>query len=330
MGLLVATLYQSSLTMRLSTLSGILFIATFLISCEKSVDESFLEKDSARATRASAKSKLSYGSKELFMEASNGATIITPVNKPKREGTFKAIPEGLALDPVTGAINVNESVSGMKYKVFYVSNNGRLIDSTPVVISGIDYEDAILTINNSVFLNTNDILSPVYNGDKSLKLPRKLITAASDNVFDETDLNNDGKEDLAGAIQETLVVNKKTGAINLKASIRSGLFGSSSPSNGATKDITLYYRLNDKSNKALNKITLRVYYFKTQTDIPVSLTKILNDRKKISGRVSVDAPVGSTSQLTEEDEGIDGGLDDLDSFGKKIRPPLIVIIGSGS
>ncbi len=328
MGLLVATIYQSSLTMRILTLSGILFIATFLISCEKSVDESFLEKDSARSTRASAKSKLSYGSKELFMEASNGATIKTPVNKPKREGTFKAIPEGLALDPVTGAINVNESVSGMKYKVFYVSNNGRLIDSTPVVISGIDYEDAIVTVKNSVFLNTNDILSPVYNGDKSLKLPRKLITAASDNVFDETDLNNDGKEDLAGAIQETLIVNKKTGAINLKASIRGGLFGSSSPSNGATKDITLYYRLNDKSNKALNKITLRVYYFKTQSDIPVSLTKILNDRKKISGRVSVDAPESSTSMLTEGDEGTGGPLDDLDSFGKKIRPPMIVIIGS--
>lgn len=314
--------------MRFSYLSGTLFIATFLFSCQKSVDQPFLEKDIARTTRASAKSKLSYGSKELYMAASGNATIVLPVNKPKQDGSFKAIPDGLSLDMATGAINVNESLSGMKYKVYYVTNNGRLIDSTPIVISGIDYEDGITNLSNSVFTNTNYILSPIYNGNKSLKLPRKLITSASDNVFDETDLNNDGKEDIAGAIQETLVVNKKTGAINLKASFRAGLFGSASPSNGATKDINLYYRLNDNSKKVLNKISVRVYYFKTRSDIPASLIKILDDRKRMDERVIADNPIETTSMLTELDPTTGGILDDLSNFAGKRRPPLIVIIGS--
>jgi hypothetical protein len=261
------------------------------------------------------------------MEASDAATIVVPVNKPKREGTFKAIPEGLSLDPVTGAINVNESLSGMRYKVYYVAKNGRLVDSTPVVISGIDYEDAILTMSNGILPNSKDILSPIYNGDKSLKLPRKLITSASDNVFNETDLNNDGKEDLAGAVQETLVVNKKTGAINLKASIRAGLFGSASPSNGSTKDVDLYYRINDKSKKKLNKISLRLYYFNTKEDVPASLLRILEERKRTQSRVIADAPLSSTSMLTEGDEDAGGLFDDLDAAGKKMRPPMLIIIG---
>jgi hypothetical protein len=314
--------------MRISSLSGILFIAIFLISCEKSVDQPFLEKDSARETRASAKSKLSYGSRELYMESSTSATVVSPVIKPNREGTFKSIPEGLALNPITGAINVNESLSGMTYKVFYVSTNGMLIDSTPVVISGIDYEDAILTINNNLFINKADILSPIYNSDKSLKLPRKFVTTESDNIFDETDLNNDGKEDIAGVVQETLLLNKKTGEINLKASIRAGMFGSSKPSNGETKDFTIYYRMNDNSKRALNKISLRVYYFRTKADIPESLIKIMNDRKKISQRVMAGVPTSSTSMLTEGDVMTGDIIDDTADFAAKMRPPMIIIIGS--
>jgi hypothetical protein len=231
----------------------------------------------------------------------------------------------LSLDSVNGRIDINNSLSGLRYKVYFVSSQGRLLDSTSLVISGIDYADSFYVLNRTP--NAYDTAFPIYNANRQLALPCSDDDDDNDDdlcIFDETDLNGDGDDDIDGVNQEKLLVDKKTGIIDVEASFQAGIFGSSNPANGTSKDFNFYYRLNDASQRALNQISVRVIYYRTLADVPLSLIRQLNERKIVDHRAST---MLTFRRLTSR--SIEEALFyiNFSTYLKPRRPPIIVIIG---
>lgn len=300
--------------MRLGLFLTAIFFSAALISCEKAIEEPQMQKNSARTLKNSAINSLSYGDNILFLQRNPKKNSVAPINVPAVDGYFRAIPNGLSIDRATGAINLSNSLTGLAFKVFYISNAGKLVDSTRVIISGIDYEDGIYE------LGKKNIANPFYNANNALTLD------AEEAVFDETDIDEDGIPDIAGLNARGLKIDKKTGAIDLAASVSGGLFGTASPANGASREYPVFYRIKDGSNKSLNKIDVKVYYYKTRADIPESMLELLQKRRAIDLRVNKMPAPGFTSDPLSTDTTTDP-LGDLDAYGAPRRPPLIIIIG---
>lgn len=255
--------------------------------------------------------KLAYADTLFFNHQLATDKFAAVVSQPAGTTVFKSIPGGLVIDSVTGRINISKSESGIRYKVFAVNQQGLAIDSVKLVISGIDYADGIYNLD--VTPVAYDTAFPIYNATPGLALPCDDDDDDEQDlcVFDETDLDGDGNDDINGVIQDKLLVDIKRGTIDLEASFRAGLFGSSNPANGSLKNFTMYYRLGDASNKALQKIQLQVYYFRTSADIPQTLLNELNNRRNQSTQVN-----GRFTRTAE-----------FETYLKPKRPPILIIVG---
>lgn len=268
--------------------------------------------------------RLSYGDSIFYLSGNITSDWADPVTKPGLSGYFKAIPAGLDIDSLNGRINFAQSETGLRYKIYYVSTAGNRIDSTKIVLSGIDYRDSIYEIRATPL--AYDTAFPVYNA----RLENPLPCPDDDDddgpgddddnlcVFDETDLDNDGDDDIDGVIQEKLLIDIKRGFIDMEASYEAGIFGSN-PVSGLSKDFTIYYRLRDASNMALNKITVRVYHFRTRQEIPQELLDEIAIRKGLTAQVN---SRGRFSPLQN------GSLVGRDFFfeSRPKRPPVIIIV----
>lgn len=206
-------------------------------------------------------------------------------------GKYYGFPEGIEIDEVTGAINVNKSESGLRYRITHVSPSGDST-STLIIISGINFEDKFY------HLSTGDsIADPIYNASINRILP------VDGSIFDEGDIANSG-----GCSIKT-----DNAKINLAQTVRNGVFGRK-PKNDERRDFEILYRLNDDSHKALNKLKVRVYYYETIDDVAPDLLETLQDRK--------DAGVFIQSKVTAPA---------VMSINKNIavpRPPCIIIIAN--
>jgi hypothetical protein len=190
----------------------------------------------------------SYGDSILFVRgASRSAYLFRPVNS-LRNGTFVSWPKGLAIDPVTGQIDVLESEPGARYNVGFVDGTTGDTAYRQVILAGITYPDGIYDVGSS-----HASLQPYFNADAS-------APGMASSIFDENGM--------AGS--RNLVVDNQTGAIDLKASVEQGLFGDQ-PRNGDSREIAVYYRLNDQSHLSLLKTTVTVYYYNSVSDIPPAM-----------------------------------------------------------
>lgn len=294
---------------------------TLLVACSKddslqneqqaNSEQSANTSNSSNTTNTVSTGRLSYGDTLFYNHTLTTDKLVNKVSAPAGTTKYKAIPGGLVIDSVTGRINVTKSESGLRYKVFAFNSAGQALDSVKIVISGVDYADGIFELQATP--NAYDTSFPIYNARPGLKLPCSQDDDDDENgcVFDETDLNNDGNDDIAGVIQDKLLVDKKEGTIDLEASFRAGIFGSSNPANGTQRDFLMYYRINDASGRALQKINIRVYYYKRRSDIPQSLLTELAQRN--NQQVNVNARMQYSA--------------DFYAFEKPKRPPLLIIVG---
>jgi hypothetical protein len=271
--------------------------------------------------------RLEYEDSLFYLKTQTGNYSVVPVSKPNATGYFHAIPKGLVIDSTTGSINISQSETGLRYKIYYVAADGTVLDSTKLVISGVDYRDAIVEIASTP--NRYDTVFPIYNARPELKLPCAdedddddggLDDDDNDCVFDETDLNGDGDDDIDGVIQDKLLVDIKKGTIDIEASFHAGIFGSSNPRDGLMRDFTFYYRLGDASNRALNKITVRVYHYRNRSNIPQALLDTLTYRTEIHTAVN--------SRNGSADAVMNNGLFRFSRIMamKPKRPPIIIIV----
>jgi hypothetical protein len=304
---------------KISALVLFLSVITTFYSCQKEVSQYNQEKqpksESANSNITSTNPGLSYGDTLFFLKNQPGDYTILPISKPAVTGYFKVIPLGLVLDSLTGQINVTQSETGLRYKVFYLDASGQPVDSLKLVISGIDYTDSIYQIQTTT--SAYDTAFPIYNARPEIQLPCNEDDDDEDFActFDETDLNGDGNDDIPGVNQDKLLVNTKTGIIDVEASFHAGVFASN-PANGATKDFTFYYRIYDASNRALNKITVRLYRFYSVNDIPQWLLDELNRRKNLSNSVNSSSPATNNAV----------GFEAFKAAPR--RPPIIIIVSS--
>jgi hypothetical protein len=279
---------------RLLTYS-LLIIAAFS-ACSKS-------DGSGNAVTPPDHSKLSYGMDSIFyVKEGDDDNIILPEGNFK--GTFYGFPEGIEIDEESGAINVDKSETGLRYKITFIpDDNPQDTLSTIVLLSGISYLDKIYYMDQ----NQNSA-SAVYNGRTENALP-----GANNNVFDEGGSCNG----------EGVAVNIQDGSIDLAKTIANGVFGDE-PKNGAQKEIELRYRIGDKSNKALNKLKVKLYYFETSDDITQDLVQEMNERRDMFIGLNPQPPFLASYHPREN--GLVIASNGILGVAKP-RPPCIFLVG---
>ncbi|MFM9911395.1 MAG: hypothetical protein ACKVOW_18815 [Chitinophagaceae bacterium] len=264
--------------------------AIFLISCSKNTNDPI---------NPNTPYTLSYGDSIFYLRNQPGDYIIFPADF-KPGGRYTGFPEGIEINEQTGAINISKSETGLRYKISYTdSTTGLITTTTTLLISGINYFDKIYNLSSG-----DTLAMPVYNATSSNAVP-------AHSVFDE------GK----GCNGVGVAVDLDKAVINLAQTIRNGVFGTI-PANDSKKEVELKYRVNDGSNKTLNALKVKLYYFKTANDITPDLIQLLKDRE---GTV-----FGSPSVL----KPFDGQITSFGSQGPsgihavaKPRPPCIFIVG---
>jgi hypothetical protein len=191
-------------------------------------------------------------------------------------------------------------------------------DTTPIVPTdtvqpGIQYLDRIYNTNDSS--STDRFVWPYY--DFAAQMCNAESAGTSGCIFDETDLNGDGKKDFPGINKNKLVLSSTNGVIDLLASLQQGAFGIDLPSNGQKKDFTFYYRLDDGGKKTLKKITVRLFFYNTMEDIPDVIIREVKKRREEYFTVTATNPSSSPSASMT-----------LTTTYKPKRPPLLVIVSS--
>ena len=182
---------------------------------------------------------------------------ISPLTK--GTGNYYSFPEGLIVDQKTGIINISESDAGLKYRVTFIPDATKDTSSAFITISGINYFDGFYNLSKG-----DSILRPVYNANKFVQVPG---------------LNNGTTFDVGSNFNsQGCKVNPITAEINLAESIRKGVFGNS-PSNNDRKEFEMTYRINDKSNKNDNKLRVKLYFFKSMSEVSPEAFDIIASRQ---------------------------------------------------
>jgi hypothetical protein len=271
------------------------FAGVFILSMiTASVISTSCSKDSG-SSGSSSQPGLSYGDSIFYLKSQAADYIVHPGQQ--RSGQYFGFPDGIQIDQTTGAINVSKSESGLRYRITYISPEGDT-STTRVVISGINFLDRFHHLSQG-----DSIAFPVYNAS----IDRVLPLNGSD--FDEGNNANSG-----GCAVKTI-----NGQINLAETVRNGVFGTV-PQNNAQQEFDIYYRLNDNSDKALNKIRVKIYYYDTINDVAPDLLQTLQDRENdgvFLGTTSIQLPTNSSTARTLSVQKT-----------AKPRPPCVIIIAN--
>lgn len=265
------------------TLFAILISCTFLLSCKKD------------NTSNSMPYQLSYGDSILYLKAQASDYIVYPMEQ--RAGQYLGFPDGIDIDAVTGAINVSKSETGLRYRITYVSPQGDT-SKTMVVISGINFLDKFHHLSQG-----DSIAFPIYNASLARVLP------VNGSTFDEGNNANSG-----GCSVKTL-----NGQINLAQTVRNGVFGLT-PQNDAHQEFDIFYRLNDNSDKSLNKIRVKIYYYNTMNDVAPDLLQTLQDRENDGVFLGTKYEPIQNNSSTLRTSSI--------AKAAKPRPPCVIIIAN--
>ncbi len=210
-----------------------------------------------------------YGDSIIYLQPTNGPDyIVNTVNNPGA-GKFFSWPGGMVIDSLTGAINVTKSQTGQKYDIGFVKTGTTDTCLKSLIIAGAAYMDSVYVLSNNEklalpYFNANPYLLSVCTGNgpgcQFASSNAKVIVNPTTGIID---------------LQKTL--DGTGGILNL-----GGAFGLL-PLDGATAPATIYYRLNDNSNNALQHIdvTFMYYTYKSQigqgllTNLLTKLTNVL-------------------------------------------------------
>jgi hypothetical protein len=251
---------------------------------------------------------LSYGDSIFYVKEGEDENVILP--KGNLKGKFSGFPEGIEIDELTGAINVDKSETGLRYRITFIPDSSPQDTlSTIVLLSGISYLDKIYYIDKN-----QNTANPVYDGRTENVLPG----AGGQSVFDEG----------GGCNGVGVAVNISDGSIDLAKTMSNGVFGDV-PKNGAQKEVELRYRISDKSNKALNKLKVKLYYFETTNDITPDLVAEMNDRRDQNMFIGLNPQPPFLAVYNPRSTGL--MVSSNGTLGTaKPRPPCIFLVGRSS
>ena len=238
--------------------------------------------------------KLVYDDSVFYLK--NADYIITPLNG--KTGTYTSYPGNLRMDRTTGSITITtkgndgESQTGLWYKINYKSLDGKEVDSTMILLSGLTYVDKFYRLSQN-----DSIIYPIYNGNISNPIP-------------SGNYNLEQNSDLA--------INPANGQINIKECIRRGFFGNQLHKGWEVAKIK--YAINDNSQGAINEIDVIIYYYHSMTNVPSNVSAVMQAHQSMTVGLRT-PPIPATSG--EVDNGIPSNL----SLSKP-RPPCVIIVGN--
>jgi hypothetical protein len=231
-----------------------------------------------------------YGDTIVFTQPTGGSDyVINPINTPG-PGKYFSWPVGMVLNQNTGAIDLTASQTGMKYIMGYVQAGTTDTCVSTLIIGGASYYDSVYVLGDG-----QTTASPYF--EANAYLPN--ICAGGGCTFDVG-----GK-----ALAQKVYVNTTTGVIDLDKTLNGpgglqGLLGGAFgllPVNGSAFTSTIYYKLNDPSNEALENIQVQFVYYDSKSSVPAGVlggvVNILNNL--LSGNIL--------------------------STGANPRPPLVII-----
>ena len=91
-----------------------------------------------------------YGDSIVYLQPSKADYIVHPVNAVALgKGTYFAWPLGLIIDSASGAINVSQSETGLRYIIGFVKTGTKDTCVKNLILAGVNYADSIYVIENN-------------------------------------------------------------------------------------------------------------------------------------------------------------------------------------
>jgi hypothetical protein len=206
-----------------------------------------------------------YGDSIVFTQPTNGPDyVIFPVNNQGVLGTYFSWPGGLVLNAHTGAINMTKSETGARYDIGFVKAGTTDTCLSQLIVAGAAYMDSVYVLSESdttaaPYFNADPYGPPVCSGSGSSGGPGCVF-----------DYNNYAKN-------QGVEIDNHTGYIDLKKTMKKSLFGLL-PIDGTTVNTTVYYKLNDNSNSAPQKINVKLMFYTKKSSIPPSLLASITNK----------------------------------------------------
>jgi hypothetical protein len=203
-----------------------------------------------------------YGDSIVYPQSAPGNFYIYPQNTQGIQGTYLSWPAGLVIDANTGTINLTMSQTGQRYDIAFVQYGTKDTCISQLVVAGTAYLDSIYVVAKG-----NPTASPYFNANPAVPSPCQNSSHGLACQFDYFDL----------AKSQGIDIDHNTGIIQLSNTVNK-IF-SKNPLNGTTVNTTIYYKLNDNSNRAPQQIPLQFIYYKRRSDIPPALLATVTARR---------------------------------------------------
>jgi hypothetical protein len=218
--------------------------------------------------------------KDKFFINDDPDNTVAPVIEPAElKGFFTAKPGGLEIDYETGVIDINQSHTGIRYRVTFTPCTDDKPSHFDLVISGVDYVDNVFYLDDKP---ENLIIRPFLDGD--VRNDRELPAT----IYDLPD-----RKQLTASYFK-LAIDTNTGEIDLRKTIKNCALGVGQfslklrPANGACKDFSINYQ--PQGEKAINNTTIRLHYFNSPNDVPDFLLNRINKNRVLLGLEPVELP----------------------------------------
>jgi len=254
----------------LTALVAFSVLAVLLIACHKSKDEPEPEVvPFPQNPVMNCPYSPDYGDTLICIPNGNGPDyIISPVNNPGT-GKYFSWPIGLKIDRFTGAINVTQSESGMRYLIGFVKQGTTDTCISQIVIAGMSYIDSVHVLSQG-----QTSTSPYTDADANL-----FSACATGNC--QIDLN--GK-----LTSMKIAINKTTGEIDLQKTLDQGAFGPN-PVNGDYIEATMLYKVDNGCSNSVKRINLKFMYFNNKSQIDAALiSEVLAKQASVRGGNIID------------------------------------------
>lgn len=282
-------------------LSATLMLSSLFVLIQCSKKDSALTKPPVTGNKS-----LSYGDSVFYLKSSGEKYKMSPLIS--RSGKYTAVPDNLQIDENRGEITVqvdgrnSTSQTGLWYKIYFESSMHEK-DSTMVMISGVNYIDEFYVYKKDG--NGDTIISPVYNGNQNERLPKGIFWIEQDKF--------------------SSIINPANGEINISKFFNALRKARQTNSDSTWEELTVRYKLEDRSEKADNRLDILLYHYYTDKDsIPQNVTAAMNTHRSQTFGLNL-APLNRTVGAIEP---LPSSLMANGGRSLKPRPPCVVIVGN--
>ena len=199
-----------------------------------------------------------YGDSIFYPQPGGSDYYVSPVNNQGIDGKYFSWPQGLSMNAGTGSIDITRSVTGLRYSVGFVKTGSTDTCLSNIIIGGASYADSIYSM-----VSSDTTAPPYFDGNPY-----------GPNICNAQGPNNGNKcafDIYNNAKFQGIVIDKKTGYVDLKKTMKQINNNYNMLFDGETLLSTFYYKINDNSNNAVQQMQLEFIYYSSRSKIPADL-----------------------------------------------------------